>query len=96
MAGGGSKVDLSSGVWLTVGPSMGSWSSILLFGSSCRSSVIMLILVLIGSFLDYQVLPRLSGPSSIIRSFLDYRFVCWFRCLAISASGDTESKRSVS
>ena len=70
-------MDLSSGVWLTVGPSMGSWSSILSFGSSCRSSVIMLILVLIGSFLDY-------------------RFVRWFRCSAISASGDTESKRSVS
>ena len=51
---GGSKVGLLSGDWLTVGPSMGSWSSILSFGSSCCSSVIMLILVLIGSFLDYQ------------------------------------------
>ena len=51
-------MDLSSGNWLIVGPSMGSWSSILSFGLSCRSSVIMLILVLIRSFLDYQFVRR--------------------------------------
>ena len=70
-------MDLSSGDWLTVGPSMGSWSSILSFGSLCRSSVIMLILVLIGSFLDLSV-------RSLVSLFGN------------SASGDTESKRSVS
>ena len=62
--GGWLKVGLSSGDWLTVGPSMGSWSRILSFRSLCHSSVIMLILVLIGSFLNY-------------------RFVCWFRCSVI-------------